>query len=784
MDTGGYALLLEKLKIYARSKRFFLKTILIFSVIVIVMMVLIATYLTNRFYSFMRQDIVGAQEQIVTTYAIQFDNLHQSASMVSSTMLSSSDITNAFYGKARHPYDRFVIHTQIRNILVQFPFIDAISIIDTRKDFAYSSSLLADRWIAADKEAFFSGSQRLMVYRFVPRSVEFSANETRELMSMVIPFAYNRRSTDDAGLTSLAAGIVISVDADYFFGTEIDRTPSFNSNSLVLQDDTVLCASAAVDRDTLQALVSAAYPSLTQGTGSLSLSVENTRYLVSYHAGPLYTLLSFEDERTLFVNTSIYTSQVILVCLALTAVALLAIFLLARRTYHPINYIIESAVEDSGPTDVFSFANDEIEYLRLKFDEMQRHLKENSEKLRLSRPYIRNQLIAGLLNGNLPADYETLLPEYFPVFSQCSYFQIVSVFTYTGLPMDADSEQLEGAIHDQLDAKRLISTHFASMNGRVFILYEAPSFQQNFVNTHVLLGFHDASQGLNRGMLMPMLQVLTSHGHTVAIAVGPVVQPITALADSYGVIYAMERRRFTSGLNTILDDGQTESLPVSELIVQFDLEKLLKLLKSSQRKELLGEIENAFALMRHCSFDCAMLMVNTLFFHVLETATQIFKSLNEKDLPFNIDSCYEALIGLPTIDAVQQYLTEFIFMLLEKIHDLRSNSRYALYQLILRQIDDNLANPLLSLDLLGNTLDFSPGYISKVFAMFNEHTINEYINRHRIDFARHLLLSTQDSIADVGKKTGFQSSTYFITTFKKYVGTTPNSFRKRSTSEK
>lgn len=777
-------MLLNKVKFYMRSKRFFLKIILIFSVVMVLMTVCIVTYLSERFYGYMRQDIINAQEQIVSSYAIQFDNLHQSANMASSAMLSSTGIVNAFYGKANHPYDRFVAHVMVRNMLVQFPFIDSISIIDLRNDFAYNSNVFASEWIQVDQEDFFSGGERLPVYQFAPRSVTLPGKEARDMISMVIPIAYHRASPSAPGVTVLSAGIIINVDAHYFFSTEIEPSPEFSNNTVVLNGNTILCFSSHMDQSTLETIVDAAYPLIMKGTGSLSLSVAESKYLVSYHANSLYTLLSFENERTIFSNMNIYTSQVILICVSITIVALFIIFLLVRRTYHPINYIIDSAVAEFGQAGLFSYANDEIEYLLLKFDEMREDINKNLEELRFSRPYIQNQLIADLLSGSFPENYAALLAEYFPSFMKCAYFQVISFSIYIEHSPNSDHSQIEAGIHTRLNVERLVSTHFASMHDQVFILYEAQSIRPNFADAYVLFGFNNSAGGMTRDTLSSFSQVLGAHGHMVTICIGSVVDSIEELSDSYKVADAAERKKFTHGLHTILDGNSSDSLPVSELIVQFNLDKLLKLLKASQRKELVEELDNAFALIRHYSYDCAMLMINTLLFHVLETASQIVKSLNERELPFDINACYKTLAGLPTLDAVQVYLTDFVTILLDKINTLRSSSRYTLYQQIVEQIYANLTDPLLSLDYLGSALNFSPGYISKVFATFSEYSINEYINRSRIEQAKYLLRQTQDSVAEISKKVGFQSSTYFITTFKKHMGATPNNYRKNPTEEK
>ena len=54
---------------------------------------------------------------------------------------------------------------------------------------------------------------------------------------------------------------------------------------------------------------------------------------------------------------------------------------------------------------------------------------------------------------------------------------------------------------------------------------------------------------------------------------------------------------------------------------------------------------------------------------------------------------------------------------------------------------------------------------------------NQYLTKIRIEAAKKLLLSTDLSIEDISKKSGFNSLSHFTSNFKKYTGKTPAEFR-------
>ena len=58
-------------------------------------------------------------------------------------------------------------------------------------------------------------------------------------------------------------------------------------------------------------------------------------------------------------------------------------------------------------------------------------------------------------------------------------------------------------------------------------------------------------------------------------------------------------------------------------------------------------------------------------------------------------------------------------------------------------------------------------------------TIIKNLARRRMAVARNMLLTTEESIAQIGEAVGYDNPTYFGMVFKKYEGITPTDCRKR-----
>jgi AraC-type DNA-binding domain-containing proteins len=90
-------------------------------------------------------------------------------------------------------------------------------------------------------------------------------------------------------------------------------------------------------------------------------------------------------------------------------------------------------------------------------------------------------------------------------------------------------------------------------------------------------------------------------------------------------------------------------------------------------------------------------------------------------------------------------------------------------------IDSSYASSI-SLDQLANAAGLSPKYFCKFFQKMTHRTPIDYLNYYRIEIACGKLSSSDLSITEIAYDCGFNDLSYFIKTFKKYKGTTPNKY--------
>lgn len=83
-----------------------------------------------------------------------------------------------------------------------------------------------------------------------------------------------------------------------------------------------------------------------------------------------------------------------------------------------------------------------------------------------------------------------------------------------------------------------------------------------------------------------------------------------------------------------------------------------------------------------------------------------------------------------------------------------------------------------TLEMICNEFNFSRSYVSHLFKANTGLSIKSFCNVMKINDAKNMLKRTNLSVTDIAYEVGFNDLSYFISTFKKQVGMTPNAYRR------
>lgn len=109
------------------------------------------------------------------------------------------------------------------------------------------------------------------------------------------------------------------------------------------------------------------------------------------------------------------------------------------------------------------------------------------------------------------------------------------------------------------------------------------------------------------------------------------------------------------------------------------------------------------------------------------------------------------------------------------INDIQVTDNFMINKM-LQYIHVNIENHL-SLSKLARDLNISSGYASDCFKKNMNISVMRYVQKIKIDRAKNLLLSTDNSILYIGILLGFYDQSHFSRTFKAIVGFSPTMYR-------
>ena len=101
-----------------------------------------------------------------------------------------------------------------------------------------------------------------------------------------------------------------------------------------------------------------------------------------------------------------------------------------------------------------------------------------------------------------------------------------------------------------------------------------------------------------------------------------------------------------------------------------------------------------------------------------------------------------------------------------------------LVEKVLGYIQQNYLNAV-NLNSIAAELNVSPFYLSRVFSNNIGLRLDTYINELRINYANHLLLSTDKQITEIALDSGFETLRTFNRAYRNITSTTPREYRKQ-----
>jgi AraC family transcriptional regulator len=113
-----------------------------------------------------------------------------------------------------------------------------------------------------------------------------------------------------------------------------------------------------------------------------------------------------------------------------------------------------------------------------------------------------------------------------------------------------------------------------------------------------------------------------------------------------------------------------------------------------------------------------------------------------------------------------------------RINSLSNSDYISRINRVFDYIDENL-NEDLSLTVLAEVAFFSPFHFHRIFRYVTRETVNQYVNRQKIEKAAADLMHTAIGVSEIAEKFGFTSVSSFSRAFKNFYEVSPTEFREQ-----
>lgn len=431
-------------------------------------------------------------------------------------------------------------------------------------------------------------------------------------------------------------------------------------------------------------------------------------------------------------------------------------------------------------------SKDELEQIVLRVIEkktlkQEKHVLEDAlqKELVQSREVLRDQFAAKIINNKCRIESSELafLGDRFSILFQSPFFNVL-IFQID----HSKSEQ-------NVESTKAIDTILQKMELSVSSYLKDHTFemlrgQVDFSLIYILN--HKSSTGLSQRELDNLhelaTQKISEYGQwRISLCVGKVVSDIELLHESYSEAEYARCDRILRGCGKILEKRSVPSVEEELRLFDFDEleEKLSKSIKAGESSELEAlfltsivppgfsrRIQNPYTVLELFNFAARLFISHVRNFSADEAAIQDLLSETEK-----------VLSRSGSLERLSSQFSELYGNSLNNILSSKRVKDYKPIRVAKEYIDSHYSEPI-DLNIVAREAGFNPVYFSSLFKKETGINFKEYLLQKRVESAKELLVSGNDTIMAISEKVGYKDVRYFSRIFSKSVGIKPNMYRR------
>ncbi|MGZ9584328.1 AraC family transcriptional regulator [Paenibacillus marinisediminis] len=704
------------------------------------------------------KDVGEISESMLRQTSYAADIINDQVYEISNHLINNNSIRSVMFSKELDRIKEFEAVSVLRDIQSTYSFIHYIGIYNG----------ITDRYVnnkgyshSDDQEIIdiIKDSSNSPYIQYIPRKIiDPGSGSTYNVLTIVLR----------PGVTSFMpqkGAITINIDAQYIQSLIGSMKNTRSQNIMVLDSEGVVLSDVSGSQFN-QSLSEESYINRIlnseANSGSFVEKVDGEKSQISFVKSPRlkWVFVSVSRYKDLIDNINMLKVTTLIIAGATIIISILASIWLSNQMYNPIKKLMDKIVRMNVSKQVKSNQEHEFSYL----DQIYSTINEQVTQLEPALELVKKSHLFRYLNGSqvdlVNRYYETLEGPYF-----------VSVV------MMLDEVRAFKAMHD-VKQRSIIQYGVYNIAQEIMANFHHAEVVVISDEEFAILGSIEKPQyGPELLVLLDQIQSNIKHFFHISmtISIGPVVKGSDQIRQSYLIAKETSHNRFFEGNGRIFEYGDYH-IDDEEVEYPASIEKqLIESIQSTNRDQILETLDSFMNSIGSGNYHQALFTTNQLLVSLYNHFTEMSYLSSEESGRFR-QIAYD-LSTYETISELKADLYQVCMSICNQIEEKTNNRNAQLIQSVMSFVSANYAVHDLSLEMLAQQVQLTPGYLGKLFKLHNNMSFNDYLKQIRLEKSKELLAETTASTQSISEQVGILNTTYFYTLFKKKYGISPAQYR-------
>lgn len=757
----------EYLQKFFSRKKYFRKTLVIFTVILLVCVISTATILTQSMKKPLQNSISKTHQTLLEQVRSLSDTyiLNQIDTIIIQNFLNfqNNKEWNYFFtmdeSSSRDMLELFNTYKYLSEIKNNYDFLDSLVIYNPKS-----------RVIISSNQGVSMVDSHNILSLPAPVNLEYTQRfiESGETQLWVPP-ADNKAYFPDENMLTLICSVPVMRTADKFngcvyFNINMNKLISYidtfftigETQLMVVNHDGILFASNQFD---MQKDEDFSWLTELAATSHEGLSTYNGQSVIwANSAANDWIYAAVLPVNAVYQDMIRSTQFAMWVTIAAILVAGTIVYLATLWLQKPLRKLLLNASERLPETesgDEFKMIDDVISQLSTRVTDLESTLDGNQD-------LIKNQIVMDILNGNISGIEE--------VRSRLSIVGIRNHYPAFGLIFTelnshslkrTDYEQREFIFYKTLNKledfwNKIGVCLSIRYNNYIISILAAPSTDYiEQINPNEL----DIGTNMNLGLCQPVDDILHLHADFQRLDV----------YMQYGFIYGYGNVFTYQDIDAY--ENSTAELP-NGFIANIE-----SLLKSGKTDEIKTQVQEAIHFIR--TSGCSYHYTQSLLLQIINLLCQWSREQNFINDSFSKSKLISEFNSAENLDEFRDWINDLLDVYRDNFNDRSNSIKNEFVEGIAKYIVENITENL-SLKSVADKFGISSSYLSKIFKETLDINFSVYLNTKKFEAAAEMLTHQEQlSVTEIAEKLGYYNMPYFNQQFKDKYGLSPLQYRKR-----